>query len=81
MKTTHQSGFQRTRHAVVVNDPIWQGAQNLSRYAPVIKLDRYADCLGVIPHGVGGVNVLIIPTPATSCRRVVSRDKVRLIGS
>lgn len=25
MKTTHQSGFERTRHAVVVNDPIWQG--------------------------------------------------------
>lgn len=42
METTHESGFGRTRHAVVVNDPIWQGVQNLSKYAPVIKPDRYA---------------------------------------
>jgi hypothetical protein len=58
-----------------------KGAQNFSRYAPVIKLDSYASCLRRDSAWRGGVSVLITPTPATSWRRVVSRDKVQLIGS
>ena len=63
MKTTPQSGFESTRHAVLLSTLDLAEVQNL-RSAPVIKLDRYAGCLRRKPAWrVGGVSVVpITPT-------------------
>lgn len=60
-KTTHQSSFQRTRHAVVVNDPIWQGGPEPLRVHAGDKIRQICKLskaqfrmalggVGVLPH-------------------------------